>query len=292
VQQLFSLSLIITVVLTVFGLGLVISLRAVLLTLRRTRLVTALIAANAVVVPAIAWLVAAAFGLEETERVGLVLVVSGAGGGLALKLVQFLPGGDLPLALSLTVVLEASAAITVPGWIALVHPGTSVDGRAALSMVALLVLAPFLAGALAARTAPGLAARLAPVIGPVSTAGLVVVVATGIVAYRSQLAETTLSRTTLAGLVVAVLALVVGAAVGGAFRAHSGTTALSTGCRFSSLGLLAIDRALGGDGAVHAAAIVVALVLLVVPIVATAALRAGAARRPTVLVTTGAPPSG
>lgn len=277
-DRLFSAVLIVTVVVTVFGLGLVVTLREIAGTRRHGWLLVAVLVANLVLVPLSAWASAAALGLDAAQRAGLVLISAGAGGALALKLVQLggrAGGGGLAIALSLTVLLECTATVALPAWAAVVAPGSSVDGRSALTTVVLLVLVPLGCGQLVVRLRPASAA-LAPALGRAATVGLVLVIVTGVLAFRAELAAQLASWTTAAAALVSCAALGLGAlaaVVAGRGAVALSTTALVTGCRFSSLGLVVIDRAFSGQDAVRAASIVAVLVLLVIPVGVALVLR-------------------
>lgn len=119
----------------------------------------------------------------------------------------------------------------------------------------------------------------------VSTVGLVAVVATGVLAYRTDLSQDLWSWVAVGAALIGLLAIGAGWVAGryatalrGSVHAADhdtgGTVAMVTASRFSSLGLLMVDRVFASDSGVHSPAIVTALVLLVISLTYAVVLRA------------------
>lgn len=302
-EQLFSLLIVVTVVVTVFSLGLVLTLRAVVDAVRSGRILILALVANVVVVPCLSWAIAAVLPLSPAEATGVVLVAVGAGGSLAIKAVQISGRGDLALALSLVVLLELTDVVTVPSWLRILASGDTAVTTAPLRSVALTVLAPMLLGVVVARLWPGRAHRWAAVLGVVSTAGLLAAVTTGVLAYRKDLVQDLWSWVAVCGALIGLLAVGAGWVAGHYAHPRQGpvrradldggaTVAMVTASRFSSLGLLIVDQVFPADSGAHSPAIVTALVLLGISLAYAVLLRlyrTGGARVPGLSRTTGGP---
>lgn len=116
--------------------------------LKRVWLVIVVVIVNAVAIPAIAWLVAEALPISDAYVSGLVLATLGAGSAAALKGAQLAERADLPLAVSLVVVLQLSNIVAVPLWAGRVVSGASLSAWDILKSLLALVLIPLVVGLL------------------------------------------------------------------------------------------------------------------------------------------------
>src|SRR4051794_15126434 len=91
---------------TVLSLGMTFTVAQLLAPLRRVWLVVAVVVLSAVVIPAVAWGIAAILPINDTYVDGLVLATLGAGSAGAIKAAQLAKNADLPLAVSMVVVLQ------------------------------------------------------------------------------------------------------------------------------------------------------------------------------------------
>jgi hypothetical protein len=115
-NALFNAGIAISVGATVLSLGMTYTPAQLLAPLKRVWLVVAVVGVNAAAIPAIAWLVAEALPISDVYVSGLVLATLGAGSAAALKGAQLAERADLPLAVSLVVVLQLSNIVAVPLW--------------------------------------------------------------------------------------------------------------------------------------------------------------------------------
>lgn len=272
-ERSFSLLVVVTVVLTVGSLGLGLQPSGLLRAVRTGRILVLTLAANVLVVPALAWTVATALPMSPQQTTGVVLVAVGAGGSLGLKAVQLSKRGDPALALALVVLLEVADVVAVPAWLRAIAPAAVADAGSPLASVALMVLVPLAVGVLVARRAPRLAARGTRVLALAGTVALGAAITTGVLAYASELAHEAGSWVIPTAALIGLGAIGVGAVARRTARAPDDTVAMVTASRFSSLGLVVVDRAFAGETAVRGPAVVTALVLLVVSLTYALALR-------------------
>ena len=92
------------------------TVRELVAPLRRVVLVAATVVLNAGVIPAAAWASPEILPMSSKYVPGLVLVTLSAGGAASLKAAQLAKRADLPLAVSVVVVLQLVNIIAVPRW--------------------------------------------------------------------------------------------------------------------------------------------------------------------------------
>jgi len=100
-------------------------------------LVVVMVVLCVLVVPAVAWGIAEAFPIDDDYVDGLVLATLGAGSAAALQLTK---RADLPLAVSLVVVLQLANIVSVPIWAGQVVSGASLSAWDIVKDLLLLVL--------------------------------------------------------------------------------------------------------------------------------------------------------
>src|SRR5258707_597432 len=127
------------------GLGL--GVRDVAATFRRGRLVGLALVANFVVAPAVAWSVAAAFGLDRPYATGLVLLGAAAGAPFLPKLAD-LARGDAAFSVGLMLLLTVGSVAFMPVVLPLLIPGLSADPWPILRPLLLTMLLPLAGGML------------------------------------------------------------------------------------------------------------------------------------------------
>ncbi len=259
----FNNAVTVTIVVTVVSLGLSLTVSDLGAALRRGRLLTALGAVNLLVLPALAWGVANLLPIASRDVTGLVLVAVGAGGAAGLKAVQLSRRGDLALAVSLVVLLQVADILVVPFWVRQVAAEASVSAGGIIASLAALVLGPLAIGLLLRARTPAAAAAWVPRLTSLSTITLVIALAAGVVANAAPLRALLLTWVPVAAATTTCAALALGWAVGGRDRAVRASSALVTGSRFGTLGLVIIVGQLDSDPRLLGPAVVGALVNLV-----------------------------
>jgi BASS family bile acid:Na+ symporter len=148
--------------------------------LKRVWLVVAVVGVNAAAIPAIAWLVAEALPISDVYVSGLVLATLGAGSAAALKGAQLAERADLPLAVSLVVVLQLSNIVAVPLWAGRVVSGASLSAWDILKSLLALVLIPLVVGLLVRARYPEHAQHWTAGLVKVANLALLIALAAGI----------------------------------------------------------------------------------------------------------------
>jgi bile acid:Na+ symporter, BASS family len=261
------------IVATVLSLGASFTVAQLAAPLARIRLVVVVVLLNTVVLPAAAWWTARALPISEGYVVGIALAAIGAGGAAGLKAAQLSGRADLPLAVSLVVVLQMVNLVSVPLWAAVVGSGADLSRLSIVANLLGLVLLPLAIGAVLRARSAAVAARLRPTLLRIGNLALLVAIVAGIGANLDVLASVLRSYVLPAAVVVTVLGLVLGLLVGWSSVATRTTTSLVSGTRFSALGLVIIGTQFADRPEVLAAAITFSLVDLVVMLAAAASLR-------------------
>jgi predicted Na+-dependent transporter len=194
---------------TMFSMGLGLTIGEIVAPLRNWRFVVAALAANFVVVPLAALLLAEVFGLAEDLRIGLVLVASAAGAPMVPKLVQ-IAKGDAASGVALVTLLIVATVAALPVILPLLIPDANVaTGEIALSLSAQMLL-PLAAGLLVRARYEEEARVYRPTVGVVSNVSLVLLFLVSVGQNLSRLVD--LIGT---GGILAIVLLVAAAVVSG-----------------------------------------------------------------------------
>ena len=145
-NALFNAGVAISVIATVLSLGMSFTLGQLVAPLRRVTLVLGMVVLNAVVIPAGGWGIARISPMDDKYVAGLVLAVVGAGGAASFEAAQLVKGADLPLAVSVVVVLQLVDIVAVPVWAGQVVTGASISAWDIVQNLLMLVLVPLAVG--------------------------------------------------------------------------------------------------------------------------------------------------
>ena len=264
---LFNAGIVISVGATVLSLGMTFAVAQLLAPLRRVGLVVTMVVLNAVVIPAVAWGVAKGLPINDAYVGGLVLATLGAGSAAGIKAAQLAKNADLPLAVSIVVVLQLVNIVSVPIWAGQVVSGASLSAWDILKSLLLLVLIPLIVGLVVKARYPDLAAEWTGGLVKIANLALVIAIAAGISVNWQTIVDLLGSWVLVTSLLIIVIALALGLLFGGKNGQTRTTTGLVSGMRFGSLGLIIIGTQLGGNPDYLGPALVFALLDVLLPIV-------------------------
>ena len=145
---LFNAGIAISIGATVLSLGMTYTVGQLVAPLHRVVLVIVMVVLNAGVIPALAWGIAEITPMNSKYVPGLVLATLGAGSAASLNAAQLAKRADLPLAVSVVVVLQLVNIIAVPLWAGQVVTGASISAWDIARSLLLLVLLPLVIGLL------------------------------------------------------------------------------------------------------------------------------------------------
>ena len=267
---LFNVGIAISVGATVLSLGMTFTVGELVAPLHRVWLVITMVVLNAVVVPAAAWGIAEVSPMTEKYVPGLVLATLGAGSAASLKAAQLAKRADLPLAVSVVVVLQLVNIVAVPLWAGQVVTGASISAWDIVKSLLALVLVPLVIGLfIRARYADHAPAWQQELVKAANLA-LVIALSTGIAANWSTIKSMFGSWVIVIALVIAIVAgalgLLLGLLMGGRNTEVPTTTGLVSIFRFGSLGLIIIGSQLNGDPNYLGPAITFSLVDFILPL--------------------------
>jgi bile acid:Na+ symporter, BASS family len=257
--KVFNVSVTVSVITTVLALGLSLRSGEVLAPFRRARILVPVVAANLVLLPGLAWAITRMFGQTDAAITGIALVAVGAGGSLALRTAQLSGRADMAFTLSLVVLLQVLNLVAMPLWFGAFADTTAVGGWRIVQDLLLVILLPLALGMVIRALVPG-SVSLRRALVPIANVTLAIAVTSAIVGNRDVILQGGHWTIVATAAIVACTAVSLGWLAGGKEPAIRTATAIVTGKRFTSLGLVVIGTQLGADPAVLGPAVTYALV--------------------------------
>lgn len=181
--------IVVALAVVMLGMGLELELADFRRVLRRPGPPALGVAAQYLVMPGLAALVAALLGLQPPLAVGLILVGC-CPGGTASNVVTLIARADVALSVVMTTASTLAAVVLTPvltGWLAGRY--VPVDGWRLLLDVLQVVLLPVALGVAVKRGVPSLSRRLAPLMPPLAVLAVVLIVASIVGSQRQALME-------------------------------------------------------------------------------------------------------
>jgi predicted Na+-dependent transporter len=210
--------------------GLSLTTGQILQPLRNARLVVLALLANFVLVPlaalGIMWLVP----LDESLKIGLVVLATVAGAPFLVKEIQ-IARGDLGTAVGLMFLLMMVTIVYVPLVLPLMLPGVEVNPWDIATSLMVTMLVPLVVGLVVNSSAPEDAQRWAPVMNRMSGLSLVVALVVGVGLNASTIVDLVGSLGFLALFLLIGASLLVGFVLGGRDAVTRTAMTLGTGQR-------------------------------------------------------------
>ncbi|MBW8862683.1 MAG: bile acid:sodium symporter [Acidobacteria bacterium] len=175
-QAAISTCTIVFVLSSMLGMGLGLRVAEIAAPLRNRRLVVLSLAANFIVMPALAVALARLLRLDEPLGIGLLLLGAAGGAPLLPKLAQ-MARGNLAFAVGLMVLLMVITVGYIPIVLPLLLPGISVNPVQIARSLILLMLLPLGAALAVNAYRPRLAARVKPPLDRIANVSLVALIA-------------------------------------------------------------------------------------------------------------------
>jgi BASS family bile acid:Na+ symporter len=204
--------------------------------LRNLPLTAKALAANFVVVPAVAYLLVRSLDLEHGLALGLILLACSAGDPFVTKLSQS-ARGDAAYSLAVMALLSVATVVAMPLMLPWLVPGIAVDPLGIAKPLVAIILLPLCLGLLGRRMLPGLARRAAPPLDRLASVLIYAAVALFAVVHWRDIVGSFGSHAILAAALLVVAGLAAGFALGGPAPRHRADLALNTGWRGVSAAL-------------------------------------------------------
>jgi BASS family bile acid:Na+ symporter len=258
-----QLSGLVFVVTSMLAMGMSLTIAQIVEPLRSVRLVVLALLANFVLVPALAYGIAAVISIDDTLRTGLIVLATAGGAPFLPKLVQ-VARGPIALGVGVMVLLMVVTIVYLPIVLPLLLPGVEVDPWAIAQSLVVLMLVPLAIGLLIRANAAETAAEYGPVFTKASSLAIVVLMVVGL----GLSARNILGLLGTGGIIALLLfvfgSLVIGTVLGGRDPGVRAVLGLGTAQRNVSAALVVAAGNFGADTLtfVLVGAIVMLLVLM------------------------------
>lgn len=271
-------SVVLFVVSSTLGVGLRLTVGEIAAPLRNARLVALSLFANFAVSPAVAFVLAAALGLDEALRVGLLLCGLAAGAPFVLKLAD-IAKGNMPFAVGLMVVLMVITVGYVPLILPMLLEGVSVDPAKIARSLIVLMLIPLALGLAVRARLQTFAARAAPLVGRLSSAAMILVITLTVAGHFRSVLSVLGTFGILAAVAFTVVCAAMGWFIGGPAVDTRSVLALGTAQRNTAAALVVAGQNFSDPKVV----VMITVVMIVafatlVPLARVLAQRVGAPR--------------
>ena len=254
-NDLFNASLVVCLLALVSSLGMSYTLAQVVAPLRRVWVIVAAVVINCVLVPAIGWGLCILFPLNNAQTTGVVLALIAAGGPASLMGAKLTKRADIPLAISLTVVLMLANIVAAPLWAKEVVSGATISPWIIIKDMCFLVLIPLAIGIfLRARYKDDTASWKAE-LERISNIALILLFAFGAAANWRLVVQQIGDWVLLVSVIATLVAIALGALIGLRDVPTALSGAMVTGMRFVPVGLIVISTQLHNNPAYLAPAL-------------------------------------
>jgi BASS family bile acid:Na+ symporter len=213
-QTITQLLVLVFVVSTMLGVGLMLAVRDISNSLRDRRWVVRALLANFVVLPAIALGVSRLLGLDPVLTTSLLVLATAPGGPVLVKLATLVKD-DPALAVGLVVILLLVGVVTQPLVLPLLLHDVTVSAGAIVRTLIFTVLVPLLIGLAVRARRPSLAARLQSPLRQLSTVSMILVMTLLPVVHWRELFELIGSGAFAAAVLFVGLSAAAGWIIGG-----------------------------------------------------------------------------
>jgi len=244
------------------GLGLTVS--QIVQPLKNARLVILALLANFVLVPLLAYGITLIIPLEESLRIGLIVLATCAGAPF-LVLEARGARANLAVAVGVMTLLMVVTIFYLPLVLPLLLVGVEVDAWAIAQSLIVLMLIPLILGLLIKSHSPEAAKNWAPTMNKIGSLGILILLVVGLGLNLSNVIDLIGTRGFLALLLFIVISLLIGFAIGGRDPAIRNVLGLGTAQRNVSAAILITLQNFAGTMAVPyvlVAAILLPLILL------------------------------
>jgi BASS family bile acid:Na+ symporter len=266
-EQLFEviaqLSGLVFVVTSMLAMGMSLTIAQIVQPLRNVRLVVLALVANFVLVPALAYGIAAVIPIDDALRTGLIVLAAAGGAPFLPKLVQ-VAQGPIALGVGVMVLLMVVTIAYLPIVLPLLLPGVDVDPWAIAQSLVVLMLVPLGIGLLIRANATETAVEYGPIFTKASSLAIVVLMVAGLALSARNILGLLGSGGIIALLLFVFGSLVIGVVLAGRDPGVRSVLGLGTAQRNVSAALVVAAQNFGADTLtfVLVGAIVMLLVLM------------------------------
>ena len=281
IAQLSGLAFVVT---SMLAMGMSLTVAQIVAPLRNGRLVVLALIANFVLVPALAYGIAAVIPIDESLRTGLIVLAAAGGAPFLPKLVQ-VANGPIALGVGLMVLLMVVTIAYLPIVLPLLLPGVEVDPGAIAQSLIVLMLVPLAIGLLIRANAAETAAEYGPVFTKASSLAIVVLMVVGLGLSARNIVGLLGTGGIVALLLFVAGSFAIGFVLGGGDPGVRSVLGLGTAQRNVSAALVVAAQNLGPDTLTFVLVGAIVMLLILMPVARRLGAAAGA---PVAPVTPGA----
>jgi len=241
-----QLSVLVFVVSSMLSMGLSLTMAQVIDPLKNRRLIIMAMAANFVLVPALAYIITIFLGLNEPLSIGLILLSTAAGAPFLPKLVE-VAKGDLAFSVGLMVLLMVVTIIYLPLVLPLLLSGVEVNPWNIAQSLIIMMLVPLGVGLFIRARYKEAAVNLQSIFATAANLGIIVLMVLGLVLNFSSMIALVGSLGILAAILFLVLSLAIGYLLGGSSPGTKSVMGLGTAQRNISAALVVAAQNFGSD---------------------------------------------
>jgi len=263
-EALAQISGLLFVVTSMLAMGLSLTVPQIMQPLRNVRLVVLALVANFVLVPLLAYVITLVIPLEQSLKVGLIVLATAAGAPFLPKLVQGAKG-NVAFGVGLMVLLMVVTIIYMPIVLPLLLPGVSVNPWDIAKSLIVLMLVPLAIGLLMRSHSPDAAAHWQPVMSKISGLAILILLVVGLGLNVSNIIDLIGTGGILALLLFIIGSFLLGFLLGGRDQGDRSVMGLGTAQRNVSAAIVVTAQNFSGTNTlsfVLVAAILLLLLLL------------------------------
>lgn len=260
-----QLSMLVFVISSMLSMGLSLKMAQIIAPLKNVRLVLMALVANFILVPLLAVLITTVFTLDESVRIGLILLAAAAGAPFLPKLAE-VSKGSAAYSVGLMVMLMVVTIIYLPLVLPLLLGGSvEVNPWDIAKSLIIMMLIPLAIGLFINARYEEAAAKMQPTFGMASNIGLLVLGIAGLVLNFSSMIALVGTFGILAGIIFVLLSLVIGYFLGGSHKEIKSVMGLGTAQRNIAAALVVAGQNFDSDVITYLMVIAVIGMVLLMP---------------------------
>ncbi|MEA3438940.1 MAG: bile acid:sodium symporter [Chloroflexota bacterium] len=236
-ETLAGLSLLVFVIGSMASMGLSLKMGQIIAPLKNVKLVILALVVNFILVPIVAYVITLVLPLDESLRIGLILLATAAGAPFLPKLAE-VAKGNVAFSVGLMVLLMVVTIIYLPIVLPLLLGGVEVNPWDIAQSLIVMMLIPLAIGLFINWRYEDTAAKIQPTFGQASNIAILVLTVLGLVLNFKDMIGLVGSWGILAGIVFIVVAAVIGYFLGGSDSGIKSVMGLGAGQRNISAALV------------------------------------------------------
>lgn len=273
-ETLATLSLLVFVIGSMTSMGLTLKMSQIIAPLKNIKLVVLALVVNFVLIPIVAYLITLILPLDESLRIGLILLSTAAGAPFLPKLAE-VSKGNMAFSVGLMVLLMIVTIIYLPIVLPLLLGGVEVSPWDIAQSLILMMLIPLTIGLIINSRYETIAAKIQPTFGQASNIALLVMGVLAVVLNFNDMIGLVGSWGILAGVIFIIAAAAIGYFLGGSDSGIKSVMGLGAGQRNISAALVVAGQNFDMDVVTYLIVISVVGFLVLMPLAGELGKRAG-----------------